>query len=331
MDKRSFYFAVLIILCIMADGKAKGEEIIKLGTLATKTSDWGRAFEQMNAELMKRSDGELQFQFYFGRDERDLIDLVKHRQLDAVSVSVPGLGQILPEIFVLQLPMLFSTYGELDRVRNGLTQHFSQQFDGKGYVLLGWVDLGFAYLFSKEPIKTQTDLQKTQLWAWDIDPIAEAFASASGREPVLLPLQSVLLSLIRGDIQTVYAPPLACIVYQWHTQVKYMTDLRLGAGIGATVLKKSRLDTFSDEHRRLLEEISREHHEQLVIRIRKRNEESIRVLKEQGIDVISVPHQEKLKWTKIAGRVQNQFVGELYGKELLDKVREIPGGTSQQR
>ena len=323
MNKWLSLFIILIILCAIVDVKAEDEEMIKLGTLATETSDWGKIFKQMNAELMEKSDSKLLFRIYFGRDEKDLADLIKSKQFDAVSASVLGLGQVLPEILVFYLPMLFSTYEELDYVRNGLTEYYAQQFDRKGYKLLGWGDMGFGYLFSKEPVRTQTDLQKTQLWVWDIDPISKAYASASGREPVVLPIQNVLSSLIRGDIQTVYGPPLACIVFQWHTQIKYMTDLRLAVGIGATIMSKSRFDKLSDRHKGLIQEISRRHHERLVKRIRARNEESIDVLKQQGIQIISVPHQERLKWAQIARRVENQFAGQLYSKELLDEVKNL--------
>lgn len=323
MYKYVLCLVIPILFCGVMAGESTEKKIIKLGTLATEASDWGQAFQQMNAELIERGDGNLEFQFYFGRDERDLIDLLKSKRLDAVSVSVPGLGQILPQIFAFQLPMLFSTYEELDYVRNGLSEYFGQQFEHRGYVLLGWGDLGFTYLFSKALIKTETDLQKTKLWVWDIDPIAKAFASSSGIEPVLLPVQSVLSSLIEGEIQTAYAPPLACIVYQWHTQVEYMTDLPLAAGVGATILNSGLFDTLSDDQKQLLRAVTEKYHRQLVTQIRQRNEESIAVLQEQGIQIVQVPHQEKLKWLRVAGRVQNQFVGQLYERELLNDIKGL--------
>ena len=303
--------------------RATSSEIIKLGMLPTQTSDWGKTFEQLNSELIEESKGTLQFRFYFGRDEKDLIDLLQSKQIDAVSVSAAGLGQIMPEIFIFNLPMMFSTYEEFDYVKDTLTQHFSNQLDSKGYTILGWGDLGFTYPYSKEPIKTQTDLQRTKLWAWDIDPIAKAFATASGREPILLPIQNVLSSLSKGDIQTVYGPPLACIVYQWHTEIQYMTDIRIAVGLGATIVRKSRIEAISREKERLLKNITKKYHEQLVVRIRRRNEESIDILKEQGIEIISVPHQEKQKWSQVAVKVHDQFTGRLYEKNLLDIVKSL--------
>jgi len=332
MNKWIFFLITLIIICIIVapilkvasrTGKATGKEIIKLGTLAPKESDWGKMLNRMNAALIRESGGQLQFKLYFGFGEEDLI-----KRCDAVSLTATGLGRVLPASFIFQLPMLFSTYEELDCVRSELTPEFSKMFDAEGYVLLGWGDLGFIYLFSKKTIKTQTDLKETRFWAWDIDRITQKFASESGKNPVTLPIRSVLLALKNGDIQTVYTSPYACIVLQWHTEVKYMSNLRLAAGVGATIISKKRYDKLSSKHQDLLRKIMQKYHEPLVTTIREKNDESIGVLKEEGIEVIDVLNGEKEKWLQVAKQVQDHFAqdnfaGQLYKKELLDKVRSL--------
>lgn len=325
MKKRIFYLIGLICICFLAKGEATEKEIIKLGApLVTEGSAWGKNFEQMNAELIKKSNGQLLFQFHFGSgDEKEMIALLKNNQYDALSLTTVGLGQILPEMNLLQLPMLFSTYDELYYVLDRITPKFSEPFEKKGFVFLGWAAYGFVYPFSKEPIKTQTDLQRTRFWAWDVDPIAKSFASASGRDPILLPIQNVLPSLRNGDIQAIVSSPLACIALQWYTQIKFMTDLRISVGMGATILDKKCFDRLSNEHKLLLREITQKYHQKLINTIREKNEESIDVLKEQQIEVISVPHREKMKWIQVAQQVQNQFAGKLYRKELLDEVRHL--------
>ena len=222
-----FLITLMIIMCFIVAGKATDKETIKikLGTLATAESAWGKIFKRMNAELMEKSDGQLRFILYFGQDEGDLIDKMRKGRCHAVSLTATGLGQVLSESFIFQLPMLFETYDELDYVRRELTPQFSKMFDDKGYVLLGWGDLGFIYLFSKKSIKTWADLKNTRLWVWNIDPITKDFVIEAGITPVTRPIQSVLPSLENDDIQTVYAPPHACIALGWHTQVEYMSDL----------------------------------------------------------------------------------------------------------
>ncbi len=323
MNRWQSIFVVLPMMWATATAQTVDKEIIKWGTLATEASDWGQVLKQMNAELVKQSGGKLKIRFYFGRDEQDLVSLLNNKQSDVASMTTVGLGQVLPEIAALQMPMLFSEYEEWDYVKENLTEEFVKRFDKAGYTFLGWADLGFIYLFSKERIRTQSDLQKSKIWAWTLDPLAKAIALAAGREPVLLPIESVLTALINGNVQTVYAPPLGCLVYQWHTQVKYMTDLRLNVGIGAAIMNKGRFERLSKEHRDLLQRLAKKYHERLVNRIRESNEESLRVLKQRGLQVTSVPRIEERKWRQVFVRVQNQFVGQLYEKELLDQIRNL--------
>jgi len=315
------FFLVIFFSFTLQSIYSQDKQILKLGTLATEGSDWGLILQKMNAELIQKSEDKLQFKFFFGRDEADLIELIKNQQLDAASLTSVGLGQFLPEIYLLYLPMLFSSEKELDYVRNKLTSFYVEKLEERGFNLLGWGDYGAIYLFSKMPIRTQTDLQNTKFWIWTIDPIGQAFASASGNEPILLSIENVLPSLARGEIETVFISPLACIVYQWNNHVKFMTDLPLVMGIGASIINKEHFDRLSKSDRNLLQKITMKYHNQLVEKIRQSNQESLRILQDQGIQIISVPQQEELKWQQLAEKVQNQLAGKFFDKELLDRAR----------
>ena len=132
-----------------------------------------------------------------------------------------------------------------------------------------------------------THIKKTLFWVWDIDPIGKAFVAKAGGEPIKLPIQNVVDSLKTNGIKAVYTSPLACIALQWHTEINYMSDTLLAAGVGATIISKSRYDRLSDEHKHLLLEITKRYHKTLVDQIREDNRKSIDVLKQQGIEVIT--------------------------------------------
>jgi TRAP-type C4-dicarboxylate transport system substrate-binding protein len=276
----------------------------------------------MNAELIAQTEGQLKFQFYFGAgDEKGSVERLRSGQYDAVALTGVGLQEILPELIVLHLPMLFSNYEELDHVKDKLTQRVSQQFNEAGYEFLGWGDYGFIHLFSSQQIRTQTDLQRTKLWVWDEDAIAKSFASRSGGSPVLLPIHSVLASLESGDIQTLPGSPLTCIALQWHPYINYMTDLPLSAGVGATIMDKSRFDNLRETHQSLLKRTAEDYHLKLIDQVREENERSLEVLTEQGMVVIPVPQRERMKWIQVAEQVHEQFADVVYPRELLEEVK----------
>jgi len=323
MNRHILSFIASMFMFSVITGSVAGKEIINLGTMATEGSIWGQGLSEMNKKLMEESDDQLEFRIRFGIPDGQLERLIANGRLDAALLTGCALGNILPEVFVLQLPMLFSRHEELDYVRGKLTQRFGQDLEREGYILLGWAEFGFIHLFSKKPIKTQTDLQGTHVWAWDIDPIGQEFIRESGQDPIVLPIESVPTSLKTGTVETVYTSPLACIVFGWHTEVKYMSDFRLAAGIGATIISKNRYDSLSDKHEVILRGFMQEYHQKLIKAARSINKDSIDILKQQGVEVVQVPSVEKEKWYQAAMGVQNRFTGILYEEELLDEVRNL--------
>lgn len=322
--KNPFYFLLLIsLIFLLVSGNTMDQKPIKLGTLATEESDWGNSLKELNAELIKESNGQLKLALTFSMDEERLIDLMRKGQFDAISVTGMGLGWVLGDLFIFELPMLFSSYEELDHVRSQLNPEFSTRFEDINYVLLGWGDLGFTYLFSKHPIRTQSDLKKTRFWVCDIDPVAKAFAIESGEKPILASVSKVLSMLKNNEIDTVYGPPYGCLALQWNTQLKYMSDLIFAPGIAATIINKRRFDMLSESEKNLLKNISEKHHHLNREIIRKRNEDSIDILKNEGIEIVPIPLKEKEKWHSVALRVQNQLAaeGRFYDKKLLEMVR----------
>ena len=94
-------------------------------------------------------------------------------------------------------------------------------------------------------------------------------------------------------------------------------------GIGATILNKNRFINFSEENKNLLLQISKKYHKKLIASIREKNAETIDLFKDRGIKIVPVPRREKQKWNRVSVRVQNQFIGELYPKELLDQIKTL--------
>jgi signal transduction histidine kinase len=59
---------------------------------------------------------------------------------------------------------------------------------------------------------------------------------------------------------------------QWHSQIKYITDLKLVAGVGATIVDKNCFNRLSIDHRKILTQISTKYHSNLIKSIRSENE-----------------------------------------------------------
>ena len=162
-----------------------------------------------------------------------------------------------------------------------------QGYRDNGYEMLGWMEVGFVYFFSKEPIHSFDDLKKRRIWHWKGDPLGKAFFDASGLAPVPLSIIDVYTSLSTGLIDTVYAPPLGAIALQWFTKTKYVTNVPMANGIGSLVVSRKFFQNLPQDLQKLLKHSGQLTGKKLVAATRKDNAESLAVLEQRGMEFVT--------------------------------------------
>jgi TRAP-type C4-dicarboxylate transport system substrate-binding protein len=148
-------------------------------------------------------------------------------QLHGGAVAAGSLTKFYPDLQVYNLPLEFRNYKEVDYVRANLDERIIEGLAEQGLVSFGLIETGFAYILSKTPVRSVDDLQKLKAWVPDNDPIAVRLVRSFGVSPIPLNLADVLASLQTGLINAVAIPPIVAIALQWHTQVKYVTEMPL--------------------------------------------------------------------------------------------------------
>lgn len=300
------------------------EIVIKAATVAPEGSVWMKVMNKMNEDIKKESGGRLSFKFFSGGvlgDDKTVLDKMKYGQVQAAGFTGVGLGYILPEVRVMELPFHFSTYKQLDCTLSAFSDEFAKKFEEKGFILLGWADQGFVYLFSKKNISSANDMKTTKPWVWESDPLAKAVFTAFGLNPVPLSLQDVFTSLQTGLVDTVYISPVAAIALQWYTKVETMVDLPIVDGIGAFLMSKEAFDKLPEDLKKLLKEKSASYLKKLSTATRQSNDASIKILKEKGIRVVSPNENEISEFRKKGEQAARSLVGKLYSSELLEGVK----------
>ena len=326
---KSIYTFLLILgmLCLPVTHLAA--ESLKFATLAPKGSTWMNNFEAMGKELRAKTDGELRLRIYpngVQGDELDVIRKMRAGLLHTGAMTATGLGEIQKEVLIFQLPRLFKTYEELDYVRDYLREDLDKAFKDAGYILLGMGDIGYYYLFSNQPIRTIADLQSpsVKMWARTTDKIALTFYKNAEIATVPREVTQVLSSLYSGQLNTLAASPYVAIALQWYDKFKYMTDLPVNVGVGATVITKAKFDQLSAEHQKILRETVDAYQNDLIQNIRKDNERALEALqKKAGIQVVAFEEDSRKAWDAIAVQTHNTLVGEIYSQEFLDKINDL--------
>lgn len=291
--------------------------------VAPEGTTWANVMSEWNRELSQRTNGKVKLKIYAGGvlgDERDVIRKMQIGQVHMGGFTGLGLGIVNPAVRVLELPMLFSSYAEVDAVTKKIQPKLETGFEKKGFVLLGWAETGFVNIFSNKPIATCENMDGMKMWMWEGDPLVKAMYDRFGIVPIPLSLPDVLTSLSTNLIDAVYAPPLGAIALQWNTKTKYMTDLKLADSTGGVLITKRALLSIPEGDRKILEETAKKYARMLVDRTRADNEKAYDVVEKSGIKTVQVPPEEVQRIRETSQLVWKDLVGKLYSQELLNET-----------
>lgn len=280
---------------------------------------------EWNKELIEKSGGRLKFRIYSGGvsgDEKDVVRKIRLGQLQAGGFTGVGLGEIAPEVRILDAPFLFENSGEVDFITDKFQKEWENAFEKNGYVLLGWAEVGFAYFFTTMPVQNLSDFRKTKMWMWEGDPIAEAAFKALNIDPIPLSITDVMTSLQTGLINGVYSSPLAILALQWFTRTKYMHGEALADASGAVLISKKFFDSLPQDMKSLLVTTGQRYLKQLTQMSRKENKEAIEALKKNGITVTAPASQDAESYKTAGEKARKMLIGKVYSADLLQKVEK---------
>lgn len=289
---------LLLLLSMAAPARAAQPKYqIKLATMAPENSSLMHIFTAMNAELLKETHGQLEFRMYAGfvlGDEADVLRKLRIGLVQAAAFTDTALTDLNPQLRVLQVPFLFNNYREVDYVLGHMQGALKKRFAKKGFVVLGWPELGFIYLMSKQPIAGLADLKGKKVWAQANAPMAQALISKAAVSTVAITAPDVLMALQTNLLDVVYNSPYYAVVTQWYTQLKYFTDLPLSYIGGALLINKRTFDRLPPNLQQTLTRVCAKYTRELVEKTRQDNAEAIRVILQRGMQKVTpTPSQVK--------------------------------------
>ena len=315
---------VLLFFGYRASVEAREQYVIKLATLAPEGSLWMNIFHKINGEIKRKTDGRVKLKAYPGGvlgEDRDMLRKIRIGQIHAGGFTGMGLGLINGDIFVMEIPFLFQNYGEVDYVLARMNDHFRRGFEEKGYVLLGWSEIGFVYLLSNVPVTSVKDIKGAKVWLWEGDPIASPVLRKAGVTPIPLGIPDVLMALQTNLVDVVYASPLGAIALQWFTKVKYMTDLPLAYSLGGVLVSKRIFGKIPLNLQEIVKEVFQYHSSFLNVRTRSDNEEAIRVMAKQGIKIVTPTAEGTEQFKQISLEAIDELGSKVFSKDVLAEVR----------
>ncbi len=321
--------AALLTLAAPA-GAADPVRYIKFATLAPQNSTWMKVMDALNKELTERSGGSLRFKMYPGGvagDEKDVVRKMRIGELQAAGFTGVGIGSIAPEVRILDSPWLFRSEREVDAVRRKLSPRLEADLKKGGMALLGWVDPGFVYFFTKDAVASPQELKnpKFKMWVWVDDPIAQAAYRAIDVSPIPLSIIDVMSNLETELINGVYGPPLAVIALEWFTRTNFIYPVPVAYSAGAVLVSKRFFDSLTPTQQRLLSTLSRKHLAKLNILSSQEAKAALDILQKRGLKMGNAPGPSDMAYfDKARTKAQNILVNEgLFGSDIVKETDSI--------
>lgn len=298
---------------------------IKLATLAPDGSSWVTAVRAIDKDIREATQGEVGFKIYPGGvqgDEDVMLRKIRVGQIHAGGFAGMGLSQVLPDILATEVPFLFDNYAEVDYVRQQMDTYYRARLKEAGFVLLGWVDVGFVHILSQKPVRRVDDIRHTKVWRIESDPLTASIFKRAGVNSVPLAIPDVLLGLQTNLVEVVYAPPTAAIVLQWFTRAKYVTRLPINYTNGALLIARKRFERLEPQQQKHLVEISARHLLAQSQTNRKDNAEALQVMQGQGLEIVEPDSAAIQSFEDMVSASLPDLVGKAFSEEAHELVRE---------
>lgn len=324
---RKAFCRLVFFSCLLASAGAwAGPTTIKVALVTPDGSTWTETLREMARDVKKQTGGQVDFKIYAGGvsgDELDVLRKMQANRIHAAGFSGVGLGVVLPEVRVLEAPLLFNSYQEVDAVKEALFEEFSAAFEKKGFVLLGFAEAGFVYFFSSQPLNQPDAIRSVKMWAWKGDPVAETFLKAFDITTYPLHLSDVNTGLETGMIDSFYSPPLAAIAFQWYTRVKYMLNYPMVNSTGALLMNRRIFERLEPGQQEVLRATAKRYARRLVELTRKENADAMGALTASGIQAVAPSAEQITVFKSKAAKTYQQYIPALYSQALFDRVQGI--------
>jgi TRAP-type C4-dicarboxylate transport system substrate-binding protein len=304
---------------------AAAEERIKLGTLAPRGSTWETLLKEMGQKWSEATGGKVKLVIYAGGvagNEGDMVKKTRIGQLQAVALTSIGLHEITPEPQSIDVPMMIDSFEMLDYVMATMGPRLEKTLEAKGYVVIGWSEVGFVRFFSTKRYDTMKAYSSSaKVFGWEGDPASIDAWRAGGFKPVVMSSTDIVPSLQTGLIDTVAMSPLYAFTSRIFERAKYMLDMPWAVLTGATIVKKDVWERIPVELRPKLLEIAHEYGKKIGAEVRRMDADALKTMKSQGLEAVAPVDEPSFRKAGLA--THTIIRGKVVPAESFDEVKKL--------
>ena len=198
------HLTLVVALLGLALPAGAQEKIRVAGNFATEHSSSVAMEKVFKTELAKLSSNQLGVDIFPAMQlggAKENVDAVRSGALFMTWVGVAFLSRIVPELEAISLPFLMPNRDVAFKVIDGeVGQLIDKKYAEKGFISLGWMELGFRQLTnSKRPVKTMADLKGLKIRVQPVEAHLGAFR-ALGANAVAMDIKELYSALQQGVV-----------------------------------------------------------------------------------------------------------------------------------
>jgi TRAP-type transport system periplasmic protein len=317
-------FGLLLALCLPVMASAM---TLRISTLYPEGTSVVTALRAASDDIEKRTEGRVKLRIFPGGvmgDDRAVQRKITIGQLHGALAQGGAFSRFYRDSQILNLPIAFRSYDEVDHVRRELDPAIRQGFRDNGWVVFGPVDGGFAYIMSQRPVATVDALRRQKIWLPANDTGSEKAARVFGVSPIMLSVGTVLTSLQTGAIDAFAAPPVAALTLQWHSRVKHMSDVPLLYTYGMLAISDKYFSSLSAADQKVVEQVLGEAFAKMDRDSRQENLQAFQAIQQQGLNLVAPTDEQLAEWRSFADKATSQLVSEgEISQAMLDRFQRL--------
>lgn len=339
LTRKPLIFAVAAVLAaaLLAAGcggqqpaapQAPEKVVVKLAHNLPVSHHLAKGMDTFAKKVAEKSGGKITVNIYPSGQlftDKNMNDAIMSGGVDMGLNSVAMWSSVIPAMEIFDVPFLFPSYDRIAKALDGgVGDKLSKEMEKKGARALIWADYGFVqFANNKRPLTKPTDFKGLKLRGYGELP--SETIKALGAAPVTMGAGEVYMALQRGTIDGQTSGTTAMYDRKMYEVTKYLTVTNHAFPEFILAVNLKFWNSLSADQRKIMQAAADEVRDIIRAEIKAEDERTLKLLKEKGMEVYSVPNAEIAEWQKATEPVQAIYIqraGAL-GKELVEICKNL--------
>jgi TRAP-type C4-dicarboxylate transport system substrate-binding protein len=318
---------LLAVLLLSLAAPVTFAQTLKIATIAPEGSAWMNHMKSGAKVIAEQTQGRVKFKFYGGGvqgNDKQVQRKMRTGQLHGGAFTSGAMNKFQKDADLFAMPMLFNSIDEVRFVRKQMDAEVRQRLEDAGFVNFGFAGAGFAYMMSNKPLKNLSDLKGQKVWIPEGDLAGFAALRALGVAPVVMPVTDVMTGLQTDLLDSVTVPPVGAVIFQWHTRLKYITELPVAYVYASLLIDKRVFSKLLPADQLIVREVMEANYRKFDQSGVADNRNALAALLDSGLVMVAPDAAEVDEWRVIVNASHRQLASDgAFDAALLEQLQVL--------